>query len=110
MNAFEEREQAFENKFGHDEELEFKIATRAAHLFGLWAAEQLGIKGVDAQVYADKCVDAELVKQGHAALFTKTEKDFQTKDVSLTRHRMEREMEACFVKARGKMAGSAKRT
>jgi len=103
MNAFEEREQAFENKFGHDEELEFKIATRAAHLFGLWAAEQLGIKDAEAQAYADQCVDAELVKQKHAALLAKTEKDFKAKNISLSRHLMEREMEVCYGKARGQL-------
>src|ERR1700733_5606093 len=100
MSGFEDREQAFENKFGHDEELEFKIATRAAHLFGLWAAEQLGLKGQEAQAYADKCVDAELVKEGHAALMAKTEKDFKAKGIDLSRHRMEREMEGCYGKAR----------
>jgi hypothetical protein len=99
MNGFQEREQAFENKFGHDEELEFKIATRAAHLFGLWAAEQLGLKDAEAQAYADNCVDTELVQEGHAALMSKTEKDFKAKNISLSRHRLEREMEACSAKA-----------
>jgi hypothetical protein len=101
MTQFTDREQAFENKFGHDEELEFKIATRAAHLFGLWAAEQLGLKDKEAQAYADRCVDAELVKEGHTQLYAKTEKDFKAKAVSHTRHRMEREMETCRGKARG---------
>jgi len=103
MPQFDDREQAFENKFGHDEELEFKIGTRMAHLFGLWAAEQLGLKDAKAQAYADKCVDAELVKEGHAALIDKTEKDFKAKGLSLSRHRMEREMEGCYVKAREEM-------
>lgn len=99
MTNFTDREQAFENKFGHDEQTEFKIITRAAHLFGLWAAEQLGLKGAEAQAYVDKCVDAEMVKDGHAALLAKTEKDFKAKSVAHSRHRMEREMEACRAKA-----------
>lgn len=104
MSQFDDREQAFENKFGHDEQTEFKIITRAAHLFGLWAAEQLGLKGAEAQAYADKCVDVELVKEGHAALLAKTEKDFKAKSVAHSRHRMEREMEACRVRARQQVA------
>src|ERR1700735_3823538 len=103
MTQFDDREKAFENKFGHDEELEFKIATRMAHLFGLWAAEQLGFKDAEAQAYADTCVDAELVRQGHAELIAKTEKDFKAKNLPVTRHHMEREMEACRVKARGQL-------
>jgi hypothetical protein len=105
MGGFEEREQAFENKFGHDEETEFKILARMAHLFGLWAAEQLGLKGTEAQAYADRCVDAELVPDGRGVLIAKCEKDFAAKGISHTRHRMEREMEKMYADAHKSITG-----
>ena len=36
MTQFDEREKAFEKKFGMEEESEFKTAVRTARLFGLW--------------------------------------------------------------------------
>ena len=41
--TFEEREQAFEAKFAHDEEMRFLIAARRDKLFGKWAAGELGL-------------------------------------------------------------------
>jgi hypothetical protein len=105
MTKFEDREQAFENKFGHDEETEFKITGRMAHLFGLWAAEQLGLKGPEAKAYADQAVEIEMSKSGRADLIAQTEKDFKAKNISLSRHRMEREMEEFYQKARKEIAG-----
>jgi hypothetical protein len=41
MTTFDNREQAFENKFAHDEEMLFKITARRNKLLGLWAAEPM---------------------------------------------------------------------
>lgn len=43
MTTFDKREQGFEAKFAHDEELMFKAAARSNKLLGLWAAGQLGL-------------------------------------------------------------------
>ena len=37
MTTFDDREQAFENKFAHDQELEFKATARRNRMLGLWA-------------------------------------------------------------------------
>ena len=52
MTTFEKREQAFEAKFAHDEELRFKATARRNKLLGLWAAEIMGLTGADADAYA----------------------------------------------------------
>ena len=39
MSTFDERENAFESKFAHDEELQFKAVARRNKLVGLWAAD-----------------------------------------------------------------------
>ncbi len=56
MTTFDERESAFENKFKHDKELEFKVNNRRNKLLGLWAAKLLGIDGADAEAYAKEVV------------------------------------------------------
>ena len=42
MSGFDDRENAFENKFAHDAEMQFKAEARRNKLVGLWAAELMG--------------------------------------------------------------------
>ena len=51
MTTFDEREKAFENKFEHDMELQFKARARSNKLLGLWAAGLLGKSGEAAEAY-----------------------------------------------------------
>ena len=48
MASFEDRENAFENKYAHDAEMQFKAEARRNKLLGLWAAELMGKSGDDA--------------------------------------------------------------
>lgn len=64
MTGFDERENAMENKFAHDEELRFKAEARANKLLGLWAAERLGKSGDDADAYALEVVKADFEEPG----------------------------------------------
>ena len=59
MNAFDERERAFEAQFKHDQELQFKVKTRRNRLLGLRVAERLGLAGEAARAYAQEVVDDE---------------------------------------------------
>ena len=52
MTTFDEREKAFENKFEHDMELQFKARARRNKMLGLWAAGLMGKSGADAEAYA----------------------------------------------------------
>ena len=47
--TFDKREEGFEKKFAHDEELRFKASARRNKLLGLWAAEKLGLTGAEAE-------------------------------------------------------------
>lgn len=60
MTTFDKREQGFEAKFAHDEELMFKATARSNKLLGLWAAGQLGLTGDAAAGYATALVTASL--------------------------------------------------
>jgi hypothetical protein len=106
MTSFDDREQAFENKFSHDGDMEFKIASRAARLFGLWAAGQMGLKGDEAEAYATNSVDIETARTGRDLLLTQVEKDLNARKLSFSRHRLEREMNDCYSAARRQLAGA----
>ncbi|MGB7431289.1 MAG: DUF1476 domain-containing protein [Ahrensia sp.] len=70
------REQAFENKFAHDEALKFKAEARRNKLLGLWAAELLGKDGADADAYAKTVVMADFDEPGDEDVFRKVRGDF----------------------------------
>jgi hypothetical protein len=108
MNEFEDRERAFERKFGMDEEIKFKINSRASKCFGVWAAEQMGLKGGEAENYIMSVVETDVVRPGHEDVLDKVEQDFKEREVSITRHRMQRQMESCLNTAREQVGGGSK--
>lgn len=64
MPTFDDRENAFENKFARDEQMQFKATARRNKLVGLWAAELLGKNGADADAYAMEVVRADFDEIG----------------------------------------------
>ncbi|PZN93944.1 MAG: DUF1476 domain-containing protein [Alphaproteobacteria bacterium] len=64
MTTFDNRENAFENQFAHDAELQFKVAARRDKLVGLWAAAKLGLTGDAADAYAKTIILADLEEAG----------------------------------------------
>ncbi|NOD33558.1 MULTISPECIES: DUF1476 domain-containing protein [unclassified Ruegeria] len=75
MTTFDERENAFEAKFAHDEEMQFKAQARCNKLLGLWAAEKLGKTGADAEEYAKTVVIADFEEAGHEDVVRKVSGD-----------------------------------
>jgi hypothetical protein len=60
MTSFDRREEAFEAKFAHDQELTFKARARALRMLGLWAAGKRGETGTAAEEYAHALIDADV--------------------------------------------------
>lgn len=75
MTTFDERENAFEAKFAHDEEMQFKAQARCNRLLGLWAAEKMGKSGEDAEAYAKTVVIADFEEAGHEDVVRKVAGD-----------------------------------
>ena len=83
MTTFDERENAFEAKYAHDEEMQFKAQARRDKLLGLWAAERMGITGGEADAYAKSVVIADLAEAGDEDVYRKVSADFEAKGVSV---------------------------
>ena len=79
MTTFDDRENAFENKYAHDEEMKFRAEARCNKLLGLWAAELLGKTGDDAKAYAVEVVKADFEEAGHEDVVRKVAKDLGDK-------------------------------
>jgi hypothetical protein len=82
MTTFDKREQAFENKFIHDEEVKFKATARRNGMLGDWAAGQLGLTGDAAVAYANELVTADLEHQQDDAILHRVSKDLGKKGIS----------------------------
>jgi len=94
MSTFDERENAFENKFAHDAELQFKADARRNKLLGLWVAEQLGKSGSEAADYAKEVVKSDFEEAGHEDVFRKVSADLGDKaDETTVRAKMSEFME-----------------
>lgn len=79
MTTFDDRENAFENKFVHDSELQFRVDARRNKLVGLWAAELLGKSGDEAAAYAKEVVAADFEEAGHEDVVRKLTADLGAK-------------------------------
>jgi hypothetical protein len=82
MTTFDKREEGFEKKFAHDEELRFKANARRNKMLGLWAAEKLGLSGGEADAYAKDVIMADFEEGGDNDVFKKIRKDFDAKAVA----------------------------
>ena len=79
MSTFDDRENAFEAKYAHDEEMNFRATARANKLLGLWAAELLGKSGEAASAYAMEVVKADFEEAGHEDVVRKVVADLAGK-------------------------------
>jgi len=100
MTSFNDRETAFENKFKHDKEVEFKVNNRRNKLLGLWAAKLLGIDGAEAEAYAKTVVAADFDKPGDSDVLAKVMGDFQAKNVEMSEHRLRKHMDELLATAK----------
>lgn len=82
MTTFDKREQGFEAKFIHDEELRFKVTARCNKMLGNWAAAHLGLTGEPAVAYANGLVTDDLVSQDSNATLHRVAKDLANKGIS----------------------------
>ena len=79
MTTFDERENAFENKYAHDAEMQFKAEARRNKLLGYWAAELLGKSADEAEAYAVDVVKSDFDEAGHEDVVRKVSGDLGDK-------------------------------
>jgi len=97
MTTFDKREEGFEKKFAHDEQLKFKATARRNKLLGLWAAGKLGLAGAEAEAYAKDVVMADF--EAGSDVFSKIRKDFDAKGVAQSDHQIRRTMDELLAEA-----------
>jgi hypothetical protein len=99
MTTFDKREQAFEAKLAHEEELKFKANVRRNKWLGLWAAEKLGKSGAEAESYAASLIAADLEEVGDEDVFRIVRADFDKAGIAQSDHQIRRKMDELLVAA-----------
>jgi hypothetical protein len=92
MSSMKDRQDGFERKFAHDEELKFKATARRNKLLGIWAAEKLGKSGTDADAYAKEVVISDFEEAGDDDVFRKIRSDFDAAGITLSDHQIRHAM------------------
>ena len=100
MSGIDDREKGFENKFAHDQEIEFKANARRNKLVGLWVAELMDLDGPDAEAYAKSVIVADFEEAGDDDVFRKLRGDLDAKGVELSDHLLRKQMDDLLITAR----------
>ena len=103
MSTFDERKDAFESKFAHEQNLTFKIEALRNKLLGAWAA---GVKGLDeskTEEYIKEVVKSDFQEAGDEDVFRKLKADLEgLVDEQVIRTKMNE----CLQSAKDKVANS----
>ncbi|MCA8880896.1 MAG: DUF1476 domain-containing protein [Rhodobacteraceae bacterium] len=75
MTTFDERENAFENKFARDAELEFLAEAARNKQVAYWAAELMGKSAMEAAQYAKELIRIDFETPGHEPLIRRVISD-----------------------------------
>ena len=106
MKGFEDRN-GFEPAFQRDHGLAFRIIARRNRLFGLWAAERLGLAaGEAADDYAIAVAAADFEMPGDDDVVGKVRRDLADKGIALTEAELRTELSRAAAEARTQLSQS----
>ena len=77
MATFDERKDAFENKFANEQNLKFKVEALRNKMLGAWAAEMKGLDEEKTNQYIKDVVKSDFQEAGDNDVFRKLKADLQ---------------------------------
>jgi hypothetical protein len=83
MTTFDDREKAFESKFAHDQDMEFRITARRNRLLGEWAAVKMGLTPAETDAYAKAVVQADFEEAGDEDVIRKLVGDITSAGIEI---------------------------
>lgn len=100
MSSFDDREKEFENKFKHDQELQFKVVARRNRLLGEWAGGDMGLTGDALQAYAKDVVMSDFDRPGDEDVLEKVQGDLKAAGIEITGERLRKKMDQLLAEAK----------
>ena len=103
MATFDERKDAFENKFAHEQNLTFKAEALRNKMLGAWAAEVKGLDKETTDRYIKDVVKSDFQEAGDDDVFRKLKTDLEgiVDDIDIRT-----KMNECFQAAKDKLSNS----
>jgi len=77
MSMFNERKDALEAKYAHDQEQMFKFIAKRNYRLGIWAAGLLGREGDEAKAYGHEVIKSDFEEPGEEDVVRKVTADLQ---------------------------------
>ena len=93
MSTFDDRQKEFENKFKHDQELQFKVVARRNRLLGEWAGGEMGLTGDALQAYAKDVVMSDFDRPGDDDVLEKVQGDLTAAGIEMAADRLRAKMD-----------------
>ena len=84
MTTFDKREEGFEAKFAHDQELRFLAIARRNKLLGAWVGGLSDLKGAEVGAYAATLIEPDFLGTNDERLILKIVADLKAKGVERT--------------------------
>ena len=100
MTQFDDRERAFESKFAHDEEMNFRIIARRNRLLGEWAARKMSLSDEETAAYAKDVVRADFEEAGDEDVIRKVLGDLTSAGVECDEARIREALDHKAVEAK----------
>ncbi len=99
MTTFDDREQAFENRYAHDEDLRFRAQARGNRKLGFWAAALMGRDQAQAEAYAESLVATAVEGGGERSVLERVRNDLRAAGVDRTDAQVRSEEERLLAEA-----------
>jgi hypothetical protein len=106
MTTFDNRENAFENKFARDEDMSFRITARRNRLVGQWAAAKMGLTVEETDSYSKSVVQADFEEAGDEDVIRKLLGDLTAAGVETSDEEVRKALSDQAVEARRQLMES----
>ena len=77
VSTFDERKDAFENKFAHEQNLTFKVEALRNKMLGAWVAKLKGLDEEKTEKYIKEVVKSDFQEAGDEDVFRKIKDDLE---------------------------------
>ena len=77
VSTFDERKDAFENKFAHEQNVTFKIEALRNKMLGAWVSELKGLDEDKTEQYIKEVVKSDFQEAGDEDVFRKLQSDLK---------------------------------
>ncbi len=100
MSDFNEREQGFEGRFAHDQDLEFQAISRRNKMVARWAAGLMGLEGEHVEDYVKAVIRSEVEQPLDEDVFRKLALDLKAAGVQVSDGEIHSRMDEMLAHAR----------